>query len=379
MKIIHVISGLEKGGGERVVVELANLAVQKGDDVSIVAGWPVTPAYLQNDIDSKINVQFIGKTKTLAYLKIFYWIIINKKWICNHDVLHCHLSFGAVFGSVADIILKKILFKKRPVIVETYHAVGMPIPKFNLLIHSRMMLQRDGIVFMLKDVYWDNFISKHPRLRSEIIPNGISRINTTENIKQQQQFRKELNLPDNCKYLVGTVSHLRTDRKPWLYVPIFQEIYKAIGSDVHFILIGDGVEYEKIKTLFEEAGLTACIHMPGFVNDPSIALPNMDIYVSVSVREAAGVSMVEAAMCNVPVVGIQFIENYEAKNDDWVWSHTDVKEVAKKIIFLLQNDEERNKLASRQNNYVNNHFTSEAMYFSYDSFYRKILADKPIT
>ena len=65
MKIIHVISGLEKGGGQRVLAELANIAVQKGDDVTIIAGWPVNPTYLQNDLNSKVNIKFIGKTKPL--------------------------------------------------------------------------------------------------------------------------------------------------------------------------------------------------------------------------------------------------------------------------------------------------------------------------
>ena len=114
--------------------------------------------------------------------------------------------------------------------------------------------------------------------------------------------------------------------------------------------------------------------MPGFLNDPIATMSNMDIYVSLSVGAVTGISMVEAAMCNVPVVGIQMIENYQAKDDDWVWSHTDINEVAKKIILLLQNTEERNRIAEAQFKYVTTNFTSEAMYVSYDSFYRKILS-----
>ena len=70
---------------------------------------------------------------------------------------------------------------------------------------------------------------------------------------------------------------------------------------------------------------------------------------------------------------IQLTANYQAKNSDWVWSDTNTEEVAKKIIYLLQNKEERNALAENQNTYAAKHFTSEAMYTAYNSFYRNIL------
>ncbi len=367
MKIIHVLSGLTKGGGERIVAELANKAVEKGDEVTIVAGWHVDPAYMQNSIDPRVNIKFVSKKKFGAYLKIMPWILRNKKWICSHDVLHCHLTYGAVFGSIANFILKKISRKKTPVIVETYHAVGMPIPKFNRWAHSRAVLMRNGLVLMAKDPYWENFIRMHPRLKVSIIPNGISLPGSKTEIISSTDPKKK------GKYLVGTISMLRPDRKPTLYVPIFQDIHKAFENNVDFILGGGGIEFDKIKELIEAAGLSAHVQMPGLVNDPPAVISNMDIYVSVCVGETAGISMVEAALCKVPVVGIQMTEDYQAKPGDWFWSHIDTREVAKKIIFLLQNLEERKALAEQQYKYVNENLTTEAMYGSYASFYKELL------
>ena len=374
MKIIHVISSLTKGGGERVAVELANKAAEKGDEVTIIAAWPVNPVFLQNDLNASVDIKFIGKTKGLAYFKIIFWILKHKSWISSKDVLHCHLTFGAVFGSAVSIMIKLMGKKKSPIIVETYHAVGMPIPKFNRWAHSRMVLLRDGLVLMATDPYWNNFIIKTPGLKIAIIPNGISVLEPQKNIELKQQFLKELGIEGTYKYIVGTVSNLRPDRQPWLYIPIFKEIHKSLGNDVQFILAGDGVEFDKIKGLVKQHGLLGYVHMPGFVNNPALPISNMDIYVSVSVGETTGISMVEAAMCQKPIVAIQLVESYHAKKEDWVWSHTDTKEVAKKIIFLLQNKQERNTLADKQNKFVINSFTSEAMYNSYNSFYKEILA-----
>ncbi len=368
MKIVHVISALTKGGGERMVVELANMGADKGHEVTIIAAWPVDPVYLQSSISEKVNIKFVGKTRKRAFVKIIPWIIKNKKWLCNHDVLHCHLTYGSVFGSAAYILLKKLSRKKRPIIVETNHAVGMPVPRFNRWVHSRMLLLRNGVILMAKDPYWNNFILKHPRLKVQIISNGIHVLAPNKHPSLKKDIQKKLGIPD-CRYVVGTISMLRPDRRPSLYIPIFKMIYDAFGKDVHFVIGGEGTEFEKLKSLVKEYELTEQVHIPGLINNPVLTISGMDVYVSISVGETTGVSMIEAAMCKVPVVGIQLLENYQPKEDDWVWSSTDLNMVAAKIMFLLQNNEEREKQAETQSNYVNSHFTAEQMFASYETFY----------
>lgn len=374
MKIVHVLSALTKGGGERVVVELANKAAEKGDDVTILAAWPVNPEFLQNSINTNVKIRFVGNTKKSAYLKITLWIIQNRLWLSTCDVVHCHLTFGAVFGSITKIILKKIFRKKKPIIVETYHAVGMPIPKFNRWVHSRMALMRDGLVLMAKDPYWNSFIQKNPRLPYNLIPNGIAMLATYKTEESRQEFKKKMGIPQNCKFLIGTVGMLRPDRKPDLYLPICKDIYAAFGKDAHFVLGGDGVELENIKSLIGEYRLSDTVHMPGLIKVAADTISNLDVYVSVSVGKTTGISMIEAAMCKVPVVGIQLIKDYTATDGDWVWSHNNLAKVADRVIFLLQNEAERKKLAEKQYEYVANNFTSDAMYKSYDAFYKKIIA-----
>jgi glycosyltransferase involved in cell wall biosynthesis len=375
MKIVHVLSALTKGGGERVVAELANVALQNGDEVTIIAGWPVDPIYLQNDINAGVNIKFVSATKKLSYFNILPFIIKNKKWLTIQDVLHCHLTYGSVFGSIVNIFLKKILFKKSPAIFETNHAVGMPVPKFNRWFSSRMLLLRNGVIFMAKDTYWDNFITRYPELKTAVIPNGISVLQPLKTGNAKEVFCNDMNIPDTCKYIVGTVGMLRPDRKPELYIPIFKAVKEALGTEVHFVMAGGGSEFDKIKQLTAEAGIGELVHMPGIINNPAAFIVNMDVYVSVSVGETVGISMIEAAMCNIPVVGIQLSKNYQAKETDWVWAGSNASEVANKIIFLLQNMDERKKLADKQNIHAINNFTSAAMYNGYTSFYKKAMTE----
>jgi glycosyltransferase involved in cell wall biosynthesis len=375
MKIVHVLSGLTKGGGERVVAELANAAVQNGDEVTIIAGWPVDVVYLQNDIDTRVNIKFVNPTQKGAYFKMLPFIIKNRKWLSQQDVLHCHLTYGSVFGSMVNIFLKKILFKKGPAIFETNHAVGMPVPKFNRWFSSRMLLLRNGVIFMAKDTYWGNFITKHPKLKTTVIPNGISVLPPLITSHTKDVFCKDMSIPDSCTYIVGTVGMLRPDRKPELYIPIFKAIKEILGNEVHFVMAGGGSEFDKIKRLAAEAGIDKSVHMPGIINNPAAFIMNMDVYVSVSVGETVGISMIEAAMCNIPVVGIQLSGSYLPKETDWVWASNNTSEIANKIIFLLQNTNERKILADKQHAHATSNFTSAAMYNGYTSFYKKAMTE----
>jgi len=297
----------------------------------------------------------------------------------QQDIIHCHLTYGAAFGAAAALLLKKMRRNKKPVIIETNHAVGMPVPGFNRWLHSKMVSRFNGMILMAKDPYWDNFILKHPRITTAHIPNGITVLPPANDPVQKEKLLTVVGIPGNYKYLIGSISMLRPDRKPWLYVPLFYEIYKALGNGVHFILGGSGQEHTTIVKLVNEKGLSANFHLPGLVQEPTEIISLMDVYVSLSVGGTGGISMTEAALCNVPVVGIQMIENYQAKNDDWVWSDTDTTVVAKKIIGLLENKDERNKLKEGQNKYATAHFTSRAMYASYYSFYKQLLGPNNIT
>lgn len=369
MKIIHVVSGLTKGGGERVVAELANKAVESGDEITIIAGWKVSAHFLQDTLDNRIAIKFIAEKKYLGYINMIPWILKNKDWLRSNDILHCHLTFGEVFGTLVYFLLRNKQHDT-PKILETYHAVGMKISKVIRYFHKQMIRTRDGVVFMANDPYWDNFTKNNPGLKKALIRNGIALINPTRDENLKEQFCRKNGIPKSHKFIVGTISMLRPDRRPAFYVPITEIIAKEFGKDVHFVLGGDGSEREKIEKMIASANLKEIFHLIGLVSVPANVMTKMDIYVSISVGKITGLSMIEAAMCKVPVLGIQLLDDYDAKPEDWVWSHQDLTKVAEKIIFLLTNENERNALAEKQYQYVVDNFSSDAMQTSYKTFYQ---------
>lgn len=375
MKIAHVISGLTKGGGERVAVELANIAVQKGNEVTLILGWPENPEFLQNSIHPAIKILFVSTSKKKSYPAMFFWVLKNKNWLSGQDILHCHLTFGTFFGTVVKFLVRS-WGNKKPLIVETNHSVGMAIPNIDRWRNAKMAAMRDGFVLMATDPFWSKFIKDHPQLPIAIIPNGIAPLPGKRSEASRKAFFVKLGIPSNVKYVVGTVGMLRIDRSPTLYIPVFKEIYNALGEDVHFVMAGAGPEMERIIRLIKENGLTDKVSLPGLVNDPADIIHNLDIYVSVSVGETAGISMIEAAMCNLPVLANQLTQDYKMKADDWVWSDTNPTNVGREIVHLINDEEARKELSGKQYAYVINNFTAEAMYHRYNEFYQKVKDSK---
>lgn len=370
MKIIHVLPALTKGGGERVAVELANHAVQSGHQVAFVVGWQVDSALLQDILHPGVCVLYVSKstaTKIGRYFSLIPWLWRHRLWLADQDILHCHLTYGAIFGTIVKVMRSG----KRPNIVETYHAVGMPIPRLNRWFHACLAAHRDAIVLMADDVFWRQFLKRHPDLLSKFIPNGIS-ISDIKCIKKTQRisYRNEIGIPKNCRFVIGSVGRMAPDRKPWLYLPIFAEIARVLGPEVHFVIAGDGSELDRMNALVIEQGLGGRVHLPGLVHDPSLPFSIMDLYVTLNLGKLTGMAAMEAASSGVPVLGIQLLPGYCPGANDWIWSSSDPLELAGQAITLIQSPTDRKALAERQNAYVRDHHTTEAMARSYYALYR---------
>lgn len=373
MKITHVLPLLTKGGGERVAVDLANQAVRDGHEVAIIATYPVDPAQLRDSLHPEVRVLYVSDaavSKIRVYLSILPWLWRYRSWLVEQDILHCHLTYGAVFGTAVRFF-RFVFHSQRPVIVETYHSVGMPVSALFRWVHTKMAASFDAFALVAEDEYWSSFIKRRPKLLSTVIFNGIS-FNSLVDIGADAKltYRREVGIPDECRYVVGTLGRLRPDRKPWLYLPIFAEIVSAFGSEVHFVVAGDGSEYGRMRSLIAEHGLEKQVHLPGLIMEPQLPISIMDLYLTLNVGAVTGIAALEAAYSCVPVLAIQLLSNYRAQPEDWIWSDINLSEIAKKAIELLSHPLDRKAIAKRQEAYVRSHHTVESMVLSYNALYR---------
>jgi len=372
MRITHILPALTKGGAEKVAVDLCNLAVGEGHDVSIVAALPVDPVLLQDQIDARVKLHFVapkGSGKATAYAAMIPWLIRNWHWLRQQDVLHCHLTYAALMGSAASLY-RRLRLAGKPAIVETFHGVGMPIKGWQRRLTAIQAKRRDGFALMARDSYWDDFARNHPTLPVAVIANGISLDIAEASAEEKQAYRRSCNIPDGAK-VIGTVGRLRAERNPMATVAAFAAAARRLPEDVHFLFAGDGPLAEAVGESGRELGIGDRLHLPGLAIQPSVAASVIDIYISVNVGDITGVAGLEAAALGIPVIAWQAIADRPYRNTDWIWSAHDPEKVGFKAAELLLDPAAAALMAARQSAYVRANHGAETMLKSYMELYRR--------
>ena len=374
MKIVHIVPSFARGGGERLVIELANRQAASGHEVDIVLGHRLADGMTHAPPSKAVRLHFIGK-RPLGRLKRYQaglgWIRERREWLASRDVVHCHLTYGGVITSALQLTMRR---GQRPAFVETYHAVGMPIPKSHRWLHGGMISMRDAVAFMVEDPWWARFLERQPDLIGAVIPVGVEAPGVARiSRKERQSYRAELGIPPDAQ-VVGTIGRLHAARQPHRYASIFAEIARQCGPDVHFVIGGDGSERARVEQAVRNHGLTGRVHLIGEVRNVARALSIMDLYVTANVGSVCGVAGLQAIASGLPTVAVQLMDGYAQGEDDWIWSSSDERKVGGKAASLLHSPAKAQALAAAQSRYLDAHHSPAAMAAAYERFYDDAIA-----
>lgn len=375
MKICHLLPGLIVGGAERVAIDLANAAAAVGHDVTLLLVFPVDKGPLEARISPRVTIRYMTESRRgrwYRYLASLFWIVRNWPWVIANDVLHCHLTQPAILGSLVWI-MKRIMGGAHTVVVETYHAVGMPIPFWHRWGHQFLARWRDAFILMAEDKHWYEFSRPNQSLLVKTIPNGVSVGNKEVSAQEIELYRLSASIPPSCQMVVGNVGQFRPDRKPHLIAEIFIKIAQRTNDDVHFLLVGDGVELEAVRATIKSFGLDARIHTPGLALQPLLPMSLMDLYVVPNIGPITGVAGLEAALIGIPLIALQWDATYTCTANDWIWSHHDKEKIVSRAVELLEDKMQRAELAARQQSHAKLKFSVDAMFEAYMGVYQQAI------
>ena len=133
---------------------------------------------------------------------------------------------------------------------------------------------------------------------------------------------------------------------------VFSRAADKFGEGVHLLIGGEGSERGALEKLVRGKRLEAQVHMPGLVLDPAEAIGALDLFLTINVGPTTGIAALEAAFLGIPIIAVQLDAEYRMRDDDWIWSSSDLSAVAAECVRLLKNDAERQALAKKQQAHV---------------------------
>jgi glycosyltransferase involved in cell wall biosynthesis len=151
--------------------------------------------------------------------------------------------------------------------------------------------------------------------------------------------------------------------------------------DAYLVIVGNGKMLIQLKKQSQNLKIEDKIRFVGYINDQflkTLYYKSADVFVLPSLTESFGLVLLEASACGLPLV----VSNLEALkpivkdgyNGMFIITGNE-NDIAKKLIYLLQNNDLRIKLGVNAKEYVKN-YSMKRIAEETEKIYNKLLADK---
>jgi len=368
MKILHILPTFCKGGGEKLVYDLANHQICSDHQVEVLCFFNSEEQGLSfiTSLDERIALLYITSIrqskplgnrfghvlqKIRLYLLSIQWFFRNRKYIYSFDIIHVHLTYGAFLGSLAFLFRGKSVASK---VIETNHTDSSSINGFLKWFFFFNRKLRDGIIFELKESDYEDFKKNTTSIKSTFIPIGTSCpvVKDTRNVVACAAG----------KFSIGQVGRLHiSDRRTDQYIHLVHALKKKLGDSFVFYLFGDGPDRAFIERMIKDYQLQNTVKLMGYTDDIAAALSGLDLYVTINVGPNCGVGGLQAMWFQVPTVAIQVDESYDTVSlHDVIPNASDINVLADHIIHLIQNSDLQNQLLAQQYQHVIDYHSIDA-------------------
>jgi len=255
------------------------------------------------------------------------------------DVIHAHWIIPQ--GLIAALLK---IFYGVPFVVTSHGSDVSGIKGFGFF--KNFILENADRITVVSSSLKKELLSKvNPRLKVDIIPMGVdSKLFTPR--KRNSLIRKKYKISGHFLLFVGRLS---PEKGINYLISAMQEISKSF-SDAKLLVVGSGSVEPELKEYANRLELNKNILFVG--NIPNEKLPEYyataDIFVSPSIREGFGLTFVEAQLSGCVPVGTSvggikdIIENGKT---GLLCKPCDAEDLAKKVIFLMENLEDRKKIS----------------------------------
>lgn len=190
------------------------------------------------------------------------------------------------------------------------------------------------------------------------IPNGID-AKKFEGAFSREQLKQILGEEIEGKKVILTSGRLAKRKGVAWFV---KNVMMKLPENIIYVIAGDGPDRENVKNAIEKNNLSSRVKMLGYVTDEvrNILMNTCDVFVQPNIKisgdmEGFGISVIEAAYCQIPVVASKLEGLQDAIKDGqngFLVESGNIEAWVKKINELLVDDESRKDFGKKAKQFV---------------------------
>jgi len=369
MKVLHLISGGDKGGAKTHVFTLL-LALQKEIDVKVVC---VMDGVFYQEIQNMPIPSILMKQKYRNDLTIISKLVKHIREE-RYNIIHAH-------GARANFIVMFLkMFIRIPIITTVHSDYKLDFTEnfYKKYIYTGLN------VAALKFV--DYYIAVSKNFKHMLVERGFQedRIYTVYNTIDfekkvefipKQEFLKQFGISAEGKVLVGIIGRFDLVKGHEVFISAAAEILKE-NKDVIFLLAGEGVEENNLRQQAKKLGIEENIIFTGFLEDIFNFINAIDINVLSSYSESFPYVLLEGSLMKKATVSTAvggIVDLIHEGETGFLAEAGNPKELAKKILMFINDENLRERLGNNIYNYAKENFSKESMKHRHIEIYNDVI------
>ncbi len=374
MKILHIITTINRGGAENHLVELVTGQRKNQHDIVVI--------YLKGNGYWAEHMKNLGvKLYTLdieryggffALWKVAQWIKYEKI-----DIIHAHMPPAELYARIGLLIIRN---KKIPFIITKHNDE----PFYRGLGHGFLgywVAKRSQAIIAISNAV-KNYVCSPPlnlpKKKVKRIYYGINKsLFYGKKTNHYFDMRQNWNLNENC-LIIGTVARFVPQKGLHILLQAFAELVAKTQSNdqmlLRLVIVGQGPLETQLKLQAKQLNLEKNIIWAGFQENIPEIMGALDCFVLTSIYEGLGLVLLEAMASGLPIVASRVSAIPEiVKNAGILVAPEDAKAVAKALEQIINTPKLRQDFGKIGIERVDKYFNLEKMNLKTELVYHSCL------
>lgn len=375
MKIVFVISGLNAGGAENMLlrlIERIDRAVFSFQVISLTSLGEIGPKIMSMGVPVEALDMRPGWRSLLGFFRL-----VRRLRQIKPDLVHTWMYHADFLGGLAAklAMVPGVVWCVRS--SDFLHSGTRWSTRLILALCARVSSWMPSLVLYNSQKGADY----HKKLRyresySLVIPNGIDIDQFKPDAQARLDVRRELGIPSSTS-LIGLIGRYDALKNHSGFIQAAMQLHQMM-PEVHFLMAGKNVDEanQELKGVIEKSGLTNYCHLLGARDDIPRVTAALDLATLASWSEAFPNVLIEAMACGVPCVSTDAGDAaLILAGNGWVVPLGDMKALADQwMIFLRLNADEKRRYAERVRCHARVKFDIDVVARCYEDVYRGVKA-----